>query len=240
MIGAKVGYLTGDIGQFRSQDTRQAEQGNVHVMGRQGTLARDQAVDARAVSQQRQQRSRAGQDHRAALFLNEGDVANELQRVAQALFGVQQNRLTLQGRAVPLRPGRTQRGQVLAAPTPFILSPTFVELAELEQSHTLALVGLGMAGVQAQCFIEMRHGLNHFILIDRSDSQVVMAGRASRLKLEKGVKMIDGFVEIHLLGEQNAQEIVGIGVVGAGFDKLAIGRNRFVPVLLSFEDLGQA
>src|SRR4051812_42352702 len=83
-------------------------------------------------------------------LLEQRRVADELQRVAEALFGMQEDRLARERRALPLRLLENPRHQLLGLPAPFVFCPTFGPTTEQEVQHAQIGVRLAMIGLEFQ------------------------------------------------------------------------------------------
>ena len=92
-VGAHIGDSHGDGGERRAEDGWEAEQWCLHVERRQRRTCRDQLVNSRHSLQQSLQGRLTLEHDRADAFFDERRVADELERVAQALLGVYENRL---------------------------------------------------------------------------------------------------------------------------------------------------
>ena len=93
--------------------------------------------------QQRHQRRLHFDDDVAAALVEQSHVADEVQRVAQPLFGMDQQRAARQRRAVPARRVEAAALVVLALEPPLVVLPAGREIA-LAQLHERAIVvGLG-------------------------------------------------------------------------------------------------
>ena len=108
-VGVQVGNVGRDVVQTRAQQQRQAQQRAVQVAMGRGLVGADDLLRAGQAGQQAQQRRLHLQQHAPTLPGQHGGIARELQGVAQALFGLQQQRLAGQRLAPParrVRPGR--------------------------------------------------------------------------------------------------------------------------------------
>ena len=97
----KYGTSAGMLGQARSQDPGQAHERGIDVEIRQRRPLRDDLVDARARCQQSSQRLLACHDHAPAACLHHGCIADELDRIPQAMVGVQEDRIARPGASHP-------------------------------------------------------------------------------------------------------------------------------------------
>ena len=115
-----------DVVQRRAEGAGQAEQRAVQVKGRRRLVGGEHPMHARQAVQQAPQRRRHYEQDAAGIALPRdlGRVAGELDGVAQALLGVQQNSAACQWLAAPLRPrpppcrSATPAGGARTPPTP--------------------------------------------------------------------------------------------------------------------------
>src|SRR5262249_33127967 len=116
-LGVEIGDLGWHALQGGSEESRQAQQGGVDVVLRQGFSLGHQPLDAGAAPQEADQGWLAGQDDTAAALVDQRGVPDELQRIAQSLLGMDQDGSPVQGGAVPKGwvEGR-QRTKFLALP----------------------------------------------------------------------------------------------------------------------------
>src|SRR4051812_6762274 len=98
----------------------------MHVEGWQWISRSDPSVDTRAASQEREQGRRTRENHRARLLLDQRGVADELQRIAVPLLGMQQDGLAHQGRTIPEWFRELPRRQLLGLPAPFVFRPALL------------------------------------------------------------------------------------------------------------------
>ena len=159
LIGAEVGDLGQDGCQGRAEDARQAHQGSVDLELRQGVIASDQLLDTGAARQEPDQRSWAGHDHAAAALLDQRGVADELEHIAQSLLGMEQDRSSLQGGAIPERLAEGGWRGLFALPPPFILGPPLLEVASAKPGQCSIQVRLGQVGLEAEGLLITRHRL---------------------------------------------------------------------------------
>ena len=100
-IGIKVWHTGWDCGQGRSQDARYAQERRMDVKRGQRASSLNQPINPRTTSQESDERFRARHQNVATALFDQRREADELQRVAQSLFRMQQNRSSIQRRAVP-------------------------------------------------------------------------------------------------------------------------------------------
>ena len=148
-VGKNIGDVRGYRVQRGLEEPRQAEQGSVHVEGAAAAtppaLAR-QCRDTRPSSQQG--RGTFEDDPRPAL-LDQHRVANELNRVAKALFGMQQDRAAGQGTAIPARL-REVRGTILPCQRNSYSGQPFSRSPSASQARARFLRALGKSGFNSR------------------------------------------------------------------------------------------
>ncbi len=162
---------------------------------------------------------------------HERSVTDELNRIAQALLDEEQDRLAFKIRTIPVR-RREERWQATAAlPSPFVLGPPRFKVALKIIGVGQICVGLRVVRLQAEGFMEQRHGLCQPALVREQDAQVVVGPRVSPLE-SQGLP-VAGFClgQFPLLHQCHAQVIVrlcnfrrkakGDLVQGHGFCQLA-------------------
>src|SRR5262249_45341295 len=128
-VREQVGDFGRDRGKRGVQDPRQAQQRGMHVNRGQRRAFQQQSINTWASVQQPGQRLGAPYEHSAAVPFYERRVANELQRIAQSLLGVQQDGASSQGRSIPQRLRQRSAAKRFALPAPFILRPSLLVVA---------------------------------------------------------------------------------------------------------------
>ena len=113
----------------------------------------DQLIDSRTFRDQGQQRFSTLDDDSAAALLDQRGEADELERVAQPLFRMQQDGSPFQRRAVPPRLGERAAGKYLTFPAPFMLLPALFKVARQQPGLSPVVVGLGIIGLEFQSSI---------------------------------------------------------------------------------------
>src|SRR5205807_134867 len=99
-------------------------------------------------------------------------IANEVQGVAQALLGVQQNGLSVQRRPIPERLAEAVPRSPLALPTPFILRPPLFEVARQQPDHRAIPMGPGKVRLIAQGLLMAGECLGELPLLLENISRV--------------------------------------------------------------------
>src|SRR5207248_9198145 len=113
------------------------------VVGRQWLTLNADFGDSRHCREQRLERSRAAHDATTALLANEHDIARELHSIAEALLGIDEQRLASECRAVPERTGEAVAvaAELRQREPSFVLPPALVELAVEQECQRKIPVG---------------------------------------------------------------------------------------------------
>src|SRR5262245_57849010 len=112
-------------------------QGRLCVKRRQLITLINQLINARTCCEQRFEYRLAFDQHRSAHALDDRNVAREFDRVAKALFGVNQNRPPMQSCSVPSRLTCIDPTQSSKLPPPLVLRPTAFKIAEKKHCQRL-------------------------------------------------------------------------------------------------------
>jgi len=144
---------------------------------RRRRVARDDHLGhaRQAIAQAAQRRLHFQDDARAA----RGDqrrVAQEMDRVAEPLLGVQQDRAAGDVFAAPLRPvefPRIRQG-FARAPAPLVFDPAAVQVAGAQPGHRAHRVGFGAAGIERDRAIERCQGFAVTALLLQRDAEVLV------------------------------------------------------------------
>ena len=114
----------------------------------QGSIVRHKSVDPLDSAQNLHQRRLTRDHHGPAALLHGRRIANELQRVAQTLLGVQKNRAPCQRAAIPTRLGEFSAGVILAFPPPFIFGKTANDVSLPQQLRGAREMGIGQIRIE--------------------------------------------------------------------------------------------
>ena len=105
LVGGQIGDVGGNRIEVGLEDARQREQRRLHVDGRRRLSFVEEGharqIEVRARLEDRNPARRAGDDDFCAALLHQGSVADELQRIAQALLVQKQDCASFERRAVP-------------------------------------------------------------------------------------------------------------------------------------------
>ncbi len=152
----QVGHLAGNGLLDGAQHPGQAHGGNVAVEIRQGVSMGDHRVHALQGREQARQRPRAFEDHATAALRHLGCETAEMNRVAEALFAMDQNRAAVQGFSPPvgLREIPPCQAEPFVIPAPFVLPPTLLEGSVLDQGERQVEMQFRVVGRQRDAFAE--------------------------------------------------------------------------------------
>jgi hypothetical protein len=208
-----------------AEGERQGEQRAMQVEGRQRVAARHHR-DAGDAGGERHQRLLDLQHHLAAD--NQRHVAQELDAVAQALLGVQQDGPAGERLAAPLRLGEVARRQVADTPARLVLVPAGREVAAQELEHALAGRRHGVVGIERARLAKAREGLVHAVEVLEREAEVEVGDGKARRQRDGpaacgfGVRrMADGAQCVPQIG-------IGLGVVGLELGPAAKMPGRFL------------
>ncbi len=213
------------------------------VVRRQRMPGVHQPVDPRAGGQQFHQRLLAGDDQRARPLLDQRDVADELERIPQALLAVQQDRPAgvaagadgcgdvspggHAGRgAIPGRRWEGRSDEVLALPTPLVLGPAVGEIACKQPGQGPAQVGVGSLRLQADRLLVLGRRRLGFSLGPQGLGQLEMGLGVVRAELEGLAATGHGLVQLAHFGVDDAQIEMGLGVLGIDSQGLPVAGDR--------------
>jgi hypothetical protein len=146
--------------QFGAERERQAQQRALQIGARPRRALRDQrhAPLLRRRFEQRQQLGLHFEHDTPGALRHPFDEAHELQRVAETLFGVHEQRASGNRLAVPARQRRRVRRQRRVFQPPFVFGQTALEIAEREQRDAAIGVRYRQIGPQTQRLLESAQG----------------------------------------------------------------------------------
>src|SRR5207249_412523 len=143
--------------------------------------------------------------HLAAALLDQWNVSDELQRVPKTLFGHQEDRASVQRRAVPARLLERNLGKIVSLPAPLIFRQTLRPVAEQQQQQCPIVMGAHQARVQTLRFVKGSHGLVETPLLFVDRSQIDRGLGMVRLESQDLLKTANRLVEFVLLLENIAE-----------------------------------
>src|SRR6202011_351938 len=209
------------------------EERAVEIERRQRVAARDdlEACDPR---EQRDDRFLDFQDYLAAAGGNQRQVAQELNRVAETLLGMQQDGLAVERLAAPLRLFEIARLQVADAPARLVFLPAGGEVAAQEVQHALAGERHAVAGIERTGAAEARERLVHAAHVLEREAEVEV--RDGEARGERDRPAAGGLRFFRAAdGAQRVGEIgMGLRVAGPQLGRAAEVFGRFLePALLA-------
>ena len=125
------------------QNAGQAEQRRVNIEGWQWISPSDHLIDTRAGAGQVHQFRLHFQQHRSPAAFDEFRIADELQRVAKSLFGMQENLPAGQRLSVPKWLQKVSLENLLRSPPPLVSSQPPHKIAQQEFLRRQAAVSRG-------------------------------------------------------------------------------------------------
>ncbi|CAG9230931.1 hypothetical protein PSAB6_540006 [Paraburkholderia sabiae] len=146
--------------ELRAERERQAQQRTLQIGAGTRRALRDQR-DAPLFGRRREQRHELRlhfEDDAHRKLRDDFDEAYELQRVAETLLGVHEQRASFDRLAVPARQRRRARRRDGVLQPPFVLGQSALEVAEREQRHAAIHMRHRQIGPQTQRLIERTHG----------------------------------------------------------------------------------
>jgi hypothetical protein len=130
--------------------------------------------------------------------LHQRRIANELDRIAHALFRVEQDRLSRQRLSTPQRLGKAARRQVPRLPPPFVFRPTPLPIAGVKASARAQHVRLGVVRLYFQSPLGQCDRFFKFPLAHQQDAQVDVRLGVVRLQLQHPAAANQRLVELAL------------------------------------------
>ena len=205
---------------------------------RQRVSLGDDRVDAGAAGQELNQRPLADHKHATAPALHQRREADELDGIAQTLFGMEQNRLAGERLSVPgrLRVGRRNHAML---PPPFVFVPPPLELAHQQPSERPIPSGPGMVGVKPQGSLIARQCLIELSLAAQRIAKIHVKSCNAGPALQGTSITSDCLVQPPLQAQRVSQAILGVGVVGTQLEDLAVARLGFIEPPLIRADVPQ-
>ncbi len=193
----------------------QAHQGNVEIAGRRRRPAADHLGRPGQLFHQPRQ-GRIDFEHHFGAPVGQGrDIPAELQRVAEALFGVDQQGAPLETLAAQPQRHReitNRRLELAGAPAPFVLPPALGVLAQGQAAHGLMEMGFRIVGLQRQRPVEGGHGLVEAALLAEDDGAVQMGLGVIRIERDGLGEAQQRLVQPLELVEGAAALVVRLGV----------------------------
>ncbi len=227
----EVRNLRGHGRQVRPHDPRQAHHRCTIIVVRQAAVIFKDRVNGVATGNKPDEGAVAkGNDSRRDL--DDARVADELERVSQALLGVKQDCLPTQAFTIPALAQRNPARLSAALEPPFIFGPAPLVIAVGEQGEGPASTAFGVIGTSAQRLVVTRHGFVvtselHQGCTDRGDRLVRLGPQPQRL-----LKTTNGLVEFSQPDKHRAQVQPGFDAVLLDCDRATIVLGRFLAAVL--------
>src|SRR5262249_37749810 len=124
-LGVQVGNGRRHVGRRRLEDSGDAHEWQGNIEWRQRINPREGGGYSLEPTQQPARMGQALEDHAHAWLCEQCQVANELDRVPQTLFGKDKQSAAFKRRTVPAGLLKGVPGKTLGLPAPFILLPSF-------------------------------------------------------------------------------------------------------------------
>ena len=173
----------------------------------------NQLIDSRNGSQQADEPGRTFDDHPAAALLDRFRIANELDRVAQALFRMEENAPSFERAAVPERLGERPHRTLLAFPTPFVLGPALDIVAHLQPGQRPVPMGRSRLRIAGQGQFEGRQRFRELALLLVSAGQIGERLEVPGPQPQRSIIAIDRFRESPLIGKRQTEIVVRLDVI---------------------------
>ena len=148
-------------------------------------------------------------------------MANELQRIAKPLFGVQQDRAAFQSRAIPTRLGEPAVGKLLEFPTPFVLRESARQIALAQTVRAQIEAGIGRQRIAAQGLLVARHGFGQLSPGLERRPQVVMRFGRIGLNRQCSLNARDRFGILARVAQRGSEIQMGVRVMWVDRDRRA-------------------
>ena len=170
------------------------------------------------------------QDHAGAAFGSQWGVAAELNGVAVALFGVDEQGAAVEGFASPLRLAEGPRGvaHLRGLPAPLVFGPAGGEAAASQQSHGQMVMSVGVIRAQGDGSAKTGFGFFQAALLLQRDAAVAVSFRESGTQGDRGVEAGDGFGNAALQRADGSEGAVVLRGDWAASDGAGYYRGGFV------------
>ncbi len=233
-VGDEVGDRVWDGGLGGLKQPGQAEERRLDVEERQCRAAGHHRLDAGRAGHQFGQGRRAFQHHPAAPGCHHGRVADELDGVAVALLGMDQDAFAAEVRAIPPGFGEVPRlgREVVRLPAPLVFLPALGEAPCEEQRLGPVTVRFGVVGIDAEGAIVARQGGVQRAPFLQGDAKVGMDLGALRRPRQGPFIGGDGLVEAAFGPEHVAQVGERLDVAGVYLNGAAVTGGGLVPAAL--------
>ena len=150
----------------------------------------------------------------AAPLLDQLRIANELNRIAQALLGIEKDSLALQGRAVPARLVARARHNSGPCPALFVILPTACKITLQQAQIGTIPEGHFIAGIDGERLPIVLGGQVQLPLLKKCAAQIALCIRMFGIKAQRLLITRNCFGCLPLIFESIAQVVVSIRMVG--------------------------
>ena len=203
----------------------------MQVEPRQGLAAREDLIDAVQALHEPDQLEWNLKHHRQSPVPGQRRVSAELDGVAEALFGVDQQGPSRAGFATPLRlteiPPR--RKPAAGVPAPFIFGPAFRKVAPRQERHPQVRMSHRVGRVGADGGPKTVDGVVQPALAFQHGRQVIVRHRESGPQGDRLAKPVGRIAWPAQRGQRAAQVVVGLRRARIEGERLSQHRRRFSP-----------
>ena len=239
-LGEQVGNRARKRAFVEVQEGRHTHQGGENIeVDLVGLVHRKPVVDAAERLQERLQGMLAGDHQPAGAAAEDRQEAGEVKDVAEALFGVDEQRAVLERAAVPQRPADLLPLHDPGHKPPFVFDPAFAELAAFQPRDRAVVVGQHVPRLQAQGGVEVHQrapvvvAQQHLAAV----TEAVVRCRQVRPQRQRLVQPIHPFRDFKAIDMDQAEQLVGHGCLGIAIQHAPRQRLRFVELLLLEETI---
>src|SRR5271157_38575 len=147
------------------------------------------------------------------MLLDEWGIADELQGIAQALLGEQQDGLALEARAIPERLTKRGRRKAPVLPAPLVFGPPAFEITPKEPDLGQIQMRRGVVRFEAHGLLVAGHCLRQLSLLRKRPSKVAM--RFGIVRFEAQGLLVAGYRlrQPSLLRKRHSKVAMRIGIV---------------------------
>ena len=213
----EVGAGFGEVVEAQAEASGEAGEGEVRVVGREGVSGADQFIDAWQRLEEVEQFGRAFEDEAACeLLFGLVEEAGELDGIAEALFGMDEECAAWLGGAGPGRGGEGvgEEGDCLVAE--FVAWPAGLVVAQLEADGAVIEFGEWFAGVSEEGLGEEVPGGVELVIGAEGDGEVVVGEAEIGLESEGFATSGDRGGDVSLAFEDEAEVGVDFGEIWPG------------------------
>ncbi len=184
--------------------------------GGSGDVERHDHVGQRATFQELDKLLLAFDDDAAAAATRFGRMAHEVQRVAETLFGIEQDGASFELLAAPAWLFEAAVGEDFGLPAPFVFLEAAGQVAVAHSPGRPGQMGVGQLGVDPHRLVVAAASFcRHSQGVVRGAEIVVRFGRV-RIELDRPFENRNGFLVAAGVSNRGAEIGIGAGVVGIG------------------------